>query len=55
MPATDSPLVAALQLRCPRCHQGRLFTNSAFNLTGFAEMPAACPVCGQAYEPEPGF
>jgi Protein of unknown function (DUF983) len=25
------------------------------HLTRFAEMPAACPACGCAYEPEPGF
>jgi uncharacterized protein (DUF983 family) len=55
MSATDSSTLAALQQRCPRCHQGRLFTYSAFNLTKFADMPTACPVCGQAYEPEPGF
>ena len=44
-----------MQQRCPRCHQGALFTHSAFNLTKFADMPDACPACGQAYEPEPGF
>ena len=27
----------------------------ALNLGKFDEMPAACPVCGQAYEPEVGF
>lgn len=51
----SSSLVSILQQRCPRCHQGRLFTHSALNLTRFTEMPAACPVCGQTYEPEPGF
>lgn len=51
----DSSTVALLQLRCPRCHQGKLFTHSALNITKFARMPAECPVCGQTYEPEPGF
>lgn len=46
---------ALLALRCPRCHEGRLFSHSALALTKFSEMPAQCPVCGQAYEPEPGF
>ena len=51
----DSSTVALLQLRCPRCHQGKLFTHSALNITKFALMPAECPVCGQTFEPEPGF
>ncbi len=51
----ESTTQALLALRCPRCHQGRLFTTSAFNLSQFANMPAQCPVCGQAFEPEPGF
>ncbi len=51
----DSSTVALLQLRCPRCHQGKLFTHSALNLSQFAVMPTQCPVCGQAFEPEPGF
>jgi uncharacterized protein (DUF983 family) len=45
---------AWLALRCPRCHTGRLFTHGAFS-TSFTDMPPACPVCGQTYEPEPGF
>lgn len=55
MANTSSSLVSILQQRCPRCHQGPLFTHSALNLAHFTEMPSACPVCGQVYEPEPGF
>ena len=51
----DSTALALLNLRCPRCHQGRMFTYSALNMTNFAEMPEQCPVCGQTFEPEPGF
>jgi len=51
----DSTALALLNLRCPRCHQGRMFTYSALNVTNFAEMPEQCPVCGQTFEPEPGF
>lgn len=51
----DSTLTGILNQRCPRCRQGRLFTHSALNLAHFTEMPPACPVCGQVYEPEPGF
>lgn len=51
----ESSTLALLALRCPRCHEGKLFSHSALNLTKFTEMPAECPVCGQTYEPEPGF
>lgn len=32
-----------------------MFSAPLHKLTHFAEMPAACPACGCAYEPEPGF
>jgi len=51
----DSTALALAHLRCPRCHQGQLFTYSALNISKFARMPAQCPVCGQTFEPEPGF
>ena len=51
----DSTALALAHLRCPRCHQGQLFTYSALNISKFALMPAQCPVCGQTFEPEPGF
>lgn len=52
--AIASTGLALLDLRCPRCHTGKLFTHAALS-TRFVEMPAQCPICGQAYEPEPGF
>ncbi len=55
MAAIRSSWLALLALRCPRCHQGKLFSQSALSLRHFDEMPEACPVCGQHYEPEPGF
>jgi len=56
MPAPiESSTLALLALRCPRCHQGKLFSYSAANLTKFTDMPDYCPVCGQTFEPEPGF
>jgi len=51
----DSTALALAKLRCPRCHQGKLFSTSALNVTQFAQMPAQCPVCSQSFEPEPGF
>ncbi len=54
-PAPTSSTLALLALRCPRCHEGALFSHPATSLTKFTDMPAACPVCGLSYEPEPGF
>ncbi|GAA3998751.1 hypothetical protein GCM10022408_07060 [Hymenobacter fastidiosus] len=54
MSRIDSTALAFLDLRCPRCHEGKLFTTPALS-PRFAQMPAHCPVCNQAYEPEPGF
>ena len=51
----DSTALALLSLRCPRCHQGKLFSYSALNVSKFALMPEKCPDCGQTFEPEPGF
>lgn len=55
MPQPTSSILALLDLRCPRCHQGQLFSHPAYHLTRFAHMPENCPVCQQAFEPEPGF
>jgi uncharacterized protein (DUF983 family) len=52
--AIASTGLALLDLRCPRCHTGKLFVHPALS-TSFVQMPSQCPVCGQTYEPEPGF
>ena len=41
-------IMAALRLRCPRCHHGKLFS-------GLLTMHRDCPSCGLKLEPEPGF
>jgi uncharacterized protein (DUF983 family) len=41
-------IATALRLRCPRCHDGKLFT-------GLLKMNATCPNCGLTLEPDPGF
>lgn len=55
MQPIQSSALALLAQRCPRCHQGPLFTHGAYNLAHFTDMPEHCPVCGQTYEPETGF
>ena len=51
----QSTLQAILQEKCPRCHQGNMFTHSAFNLRKFDVMYEHCPVCRFRYEVELGF
>jgi uncharacterized protein (DUF983 family) len=41
--------------KCPRCHRGNLFITSVLDISGFYKMNRHCPVCEQAFEPEPGF
>lgn len=41
-------ITTAIQLRCPRCRNGRLFT-------GLLSMNTTCPQCRLPLEPEPGF
>lgn len=43
-------------MRCPKCHQGKLFINSnPYNLKEVEKMNDQCPVCGQDFVIEPGF
>lgn len=54
--ANSSTLKPLLSMKCPKCHEGNLFTYaSPFSLKHIHEMPADCPMCGQPFEPEPGF
>jgi uncharacterized protein (DUF983 family) len=53
MPASSN-LSALAQCKCPRCREGEMFKNPALSKK-FTEMPVLCPVCGVAFEPEPGF
>jgi uncharacterized protein (DUF983 family) len=41
-------LAPLLRQRCPRCGQGRVFG-------GLVRMNRTCPVCGIAFEREPGY
>jgi uncharacterized protein (DUF983 family) len=55
MATSAASLPALLALRCPHCHKGKLLSHSALNLRKFDQIPAACSVCGQVFEPEVGF
>ncbi len=52
-------LLSVLNMRCPRCRRGPMFTHkNAFrklSLDYILDMPENCPECGQRYDLEQGF
>jgi len=46
---------AIMECRCPRCRQGRMFTNSGFHLKYGRRIHQHCPVCNLRFEREPAF
>lgn len=48
-------LFSILNLKCPRCHEGKLFETSTFSFQKSFDMPSHCEKCGQEYYLEPGF
>lgn len=43
-------------MNCPRCHEGKLFSNKSFLPLGeLHKMPDHCSSCGLKFNPEPGF
>lgn len=53
--AKKTALQALAGGKCPRCRTGSMFVHPNFRLKGFDKMYTNCPVCGQKYDPEPGF
>jgi uncharacterized protein (DUF983 family) len=53
---TLATTIALIKFKCPRCHNGTMFSSSnPYNLKRITEMPKECACCGQLTEPEPGF
>ena len=51
-----SKIVKVVRMKCPRCHQGNLFTKrNPYSLKDGLKMPDHCPACGQDFKIEPGF
>ena len=51
-----SKLYSILGLKCPRCHEGNLFSNrNPYNLKDLDKMPDYCPKCGEDFQREVGF
>ncbi len=46
---------AFITCRCPKCGEGKVFTNSVFSVGHFSDTYDECPKCGLSYEPETGF
>jgi uncharacterized protein (DUF983 family) len=52
----ESVVKAILTMRCPKCHEGKLFEHAnPYSFSKIHQMPSTCPNCGQQFEPEPGF
>lgn len=42
--------------KCPRCHQGSLFTNNnPYSFKNGLQMEKSCSCCGEVYEKGPGY
>ncbi len=50
-----SKLYSIFGFKCPKCHESNLFYTSTFSFRRSFEMKKSCEVCGQDFEPEPGF
>lgn len=51
-----SYLLTVIHQKCPRCREGKLFTDqNPYHLGHLFKMKEKCPVCGQITEIEPGF
>lgn len=48
-------LYSILFLRCPECHEGKLFHHNLYNPKKLGEMEKTCESCGLKYAKEPGF
>lgn len=48
-------IYSIFNFKCPRCHEGNLFSAPSYAFKGALNMPTHCPVCHQKFELEPGF
>jgi uncharacterized protein (DUF983 family) len=52
----NAVIYSMLRNKCPRCHRGDFFeVKNPYNLKKALKMNPKCSVCGQSFEPEPGF
>jgi len=56
MSSDHSKLYSIINLKCPRCRRGNLFSvKNPYKLKAMMDMPSRCPVCQQDFVIEPGF
>ncbi|WP_236021313.1 DUF983 domain-containing protein [Algoriphagus oliviformis] len=56
MESSPSVFTTILTCKCPKCRKGAMFPKGNFaHPTKFHQMNKSCEVCGQSFEPEPGF
>ena len=48
-------LKSVLTSKCPRCHEGELFTHPWYQIRNNTKLHERCAVCGQRTQLEPGF
>ena len=49
-------ITSILKCKCPKCHEGNLFTNrNMYKYKGYFDMPDHCSKCGQDFQIEAGF
>src|SRR5688500_8451029 len=50
-----SAFESILQMRCPKCRQGKMFPAGTLYTTKFMNMHEHCSCCDQSFTPEPGY
>ncbi|OOG69345.1 hypothetical protein B0E43_20280 [Algoriphagus sp. A40] len=56
MESSPSVLTSVLTCKCPKCRKGQMFPKgNLMHPLRFHKMNESCAVCGQSFEPEPGF
>lgn len=56
MESNPSILTSVLTCKCPKCRKGDLFPKgNLLHPMKFHQMNESCEVCGQSFDPEPGF
>jgi len=52
--AKGTKLYSIIHQKCPRCHEGNMFTYGTLS-PRFMVMNKCCPVCGLDFNPEPAY
>lgn len=56
MESSPSVLTSVITCKCPKCRKGNMFPKgNLLHPLRFHKMNESCGVCGQSFDPEPGF